>query len=85
MAFQPGVYNTIRNFQPANNLITILAKEQLGQTWDWKGWLANQEKAYPQFGETFQWIRSKMNMELAAMGPDDPWVRVISAFYLSNF
>jgi beta-glucanase (GH16 family) len=77
-AFKPGIYNTIRNFQPANNLITKWAYNDLHESFDWNGWMETQIKKYPQFKETFNWVLSKVNdSKDSSLVPEDPWMRVI--------
>ena len=40
--FKPGIYNTIRNFQPANHLITKWAYNDLHEKFDWNEWMQTQ-------------------------------------------
>jgi hypothetical protein len=87
LAFKPGVYNTIRNFQPANNLVTKWAATAKGEKLDWNLWMKEQLEKYPQFRETFQWILDAGNG--SSLGDQktivlDPWMRVIQE-YQSNF
>lgn len=45
--FKPGIYNTIRNFQPANHLITAWAMEANGQREEAIKWLDKQQQLFP--------------------------------------
>jgi hypothetical protein len=84
LAFQPGVHNTVRNFQPANHLVTKWANDAKGKPLDWDKWMAGQRELFPQFGETFDWVGARAK----GIAPDkvsdivssDPWVRVLTAF-----
>ena len=77
-AFKPGIYNTIRNFQAANNLITKWAYNELQESFDWQTWMQTQINKYPQFKETFNWVLSKANNSKdSSLVPEDPWMRVI--------
>lgn len=87
LAFKSGIYNTIRNFQPANNLVTKWASDAKGIPLDWNGWMREQMEKYPQFKETFQWVLDVGNGN--SLGDPktlvlDPWMRVIQE-YRSNF
>jgi tetratricopeptide (TPR) repeat protein len=87
IAFKSGVYNTIRNFQPANNLVTKWAIDAKGTPLDWNGWMKEEIEKYPQFKEVFQWVLDAGNG--TSLGDSkalvlDPWMRVIQE-YRSNF
>jgi hypothetical protein len=87
IAFRSGVYNTIRNFQPANNLITKWAIDAKGNQMDWNGWMKAEIEKYPQFKETFQWVLDAGSG--TSLGDPktvvlDPWMRVIQE-YRANF
>lgn len=47
LSFQPGIYNTIRNFQPANHLITAWAMDANGQKEEVIKWLDKQQQLFP--------------------------------------
>jgi len=83
LSFNPGVYNTIRNFQPVNNLVTKWASDARGRNLDWNGWMKTQLEKYPQFKEIFQWVQDAGN-GLTPPVPQgvelDPWMRVIQEF-----
>lgn len=77
-AFKPGIYNTIRNFQAANNLITKWAYNELHESFDWNAWMQTQINKYPQFKEAFNWVLSKANNNNdSSLASEDPWMRVI--------
>jgi beta-glucanase (GH16 family)/Tfp pilus assembly protein PilF len=77
-AFKPGIYNTIRNFQPANHLITKWAYNDLHESFDWNDWMQTQISKYPQFKETLNWVLSKANNSAESINSvEDPWMRVI--------
>ena len=77
-AFKPGIYNTIRNFQAANNLITKWAYNELHESFDWNGWMQTQINKYPQFKQTFNWVINKANNSNdSSLAAEDPWMRVI--------
>ena len=83
LSFNPGVYNTIRNFQPVNNLVTKWASDARGRNLDWNGWMKTQLEKYPQFKEIFQWVQDAGN-GLTPPVPQgvelDPWMRVIHEY-----
>ena len=87
LTFKSGIYNTIRNFQPANNLVTKWASDAKGTQLVWDGWMREQMEKYPQFKEIFQWV-----LDAGKGNPSgdpkllllDPWMRVIQE-YRSNF
>jgi hypothetical protein len=87
IAFKSGVYNTIRNFQPANNLVTKWAIDAKGTRLDWNGWMKEEIEKYPQFKEVFEWVLDAGSG--TSLGDPkalvlDPWMRVIQE-YRSNF
>ena len=87
LTFKSGIYNTIRNFQPANNLVTKWASDAKGTQLVWDGWMREQMEKYPQFKEIFQWVLDAGNGN--SLGDPktlvlDPWMRVIQE-YRSNF
>ncbi len=76
--FKPGIYNTIRNFQPANHLITKWAYEIKNEKFNWNEWMETQKNKFPQFKETFTWVLSKANNNAENSNTtEDPWMRVI--------
>ena len=87
IAFKSGVYNTIRNFQPANNLVTKWAIDAKRSPLDWNGWMKEEIEKYPQFKDIFQWVLDAGNG--TSLGDSktlvlDPWMRVIQE-YRANF
>jgi len=83
LSFNPGVYNTIRNFQPVNNLVTKWASDARGRNLDWNGWMKTQLEKYPQFKEIFQWVQDAGNGLTPAVPQAvelDPWMRVIQEY-----
>ena len=79
--FEPGISNTIRNFQPANNLITIWAYEAKNDKFDWRAWMNIQIDKFPQFKERFNWvIDQSSNTDKIVDNYEDPWQRVITSF-----
>jgi beta-glucanase (GH16 family) len=77
-AFKPGIYNTIRNFQAANHLITKWAYNELHESFDWQTWMQAQINKYPQFKQTFNWVLNKANNSKdSSLAAEDPWMRVI--------
>jgi beta-glucanase (GH16 family) len=76
--FKSGIYNTIRNFQPANHLITKWAYEIKNEKFNWNEWMETQKNKFPQFKETFNWVLSKANNNAEnSNSNEDPWMRVI--------
>jgi len=47
LAFNPRVDNTVRNFQPANELVTAWAYKAMNAPEKGTDWLNQQSKAYP--------------------------------------
>ncbi|MEY4381931.1 MAG: hypothetical protein RJA92_1311 [Bacteroidota bacterium] len=84
IAFKPGIYNTIRNFQPANNLIIKWAYEAKNEKFNWTDWMDAQKNKFPQFKETFNWVLAQANNNKTEEGNEDPWKRVIIAFLHSG-
>ena len=85
LSFQPGIHNTIRNFQPANHLVTKWANEvKGGGRLDWSRWMAGQKERYPEFMEIFNWVdehgRGVRSNKLSDVVASDPWVRVLTAY-----
>ena len=80
LEFKPGINNTIRNFQPANNLVTKWASDAKGNVMDWPSWMGEQMNRYPQFRDTFKWVlevtEKKQHAEKADLA-SDPWKRVL--------
>jgi tetratricopeptide (TPR) repeat protein len=83
LSFQPGIHNTIRNFQPANHLVTKWANELKGGRLDWSKWMAGQKEQYPEFMEIFTWVDEQGTgvgaKKLSEVVASDPWVRVLTA------
>jgi Tfp pilus assembly protein PilF len=85
LSFQPGIHNTIRNFQPANHLVTKWANEiKGGGRLDWSRWMAGQKERYPEFMEIFNWVDEHgtgvRSNKLSDVVATDPWVRVLTAY-----
>ncbi len=85
LAFTPGIHNTIRNFQPANHLVTKWANDaQGGGRMDWNKWMAEQTERFPEYRDIFSWVKDQGNGIRSENVPDavssDPWVRVLTAF-----
>lgn len=83
LAFNPGVYNTIRNFQPVNNLVTKWASDAKGQNLGWNEWMKTQMEKHPQFKVVFQWVLDAGNGMKTPIPQEvelDPWMRVIQEY-----
>lgn len=80
--FNPGIYNTIRNFQPVNHLVTKWAKDAKGNANDWNKWMQVQQDKFPQYKEAFEWVTEAAHNQLTKGKnfSNDPWMRVIYAY-----
>jgi len=56
MDFKPKVENTVRNFIPANELITAWAMEKLASKAEASEWLQQEVKKYPS-NKIIEWCR----------------------------
>lgn len=83
LAFNPGIHNTIKNFQPANHLVTKWASDAKGNKFDWNTWMNNQMNEFPQFKTTFNWVKDRSEGKIILDDKrlnEDPWMRVIYEF-----
>lgn len=76
LEFKPGVYNTVRNFNPANHLITVLALRESGKVQEAESWFRAEKAKY--LGMTvFNWVEARMNHNAADKEEDDAGIRVL--------
>ena len=82
IAFKPGIYNTVRNFQPVNHIITKWALEAKGNATDWNSWMNVQLSTFPQFKESFDWVMEVSNKHITKGKhfAQDAWMRVLYAY-----
>jgi tetratricopeptide (TPR) repeat protein len=56
LAFKPGIYNTVMNFQPANHLVSAWALEHTGTRQSAMEWINEQQNKFPQLAQ-LKWVR----------------------------
>lgn len=81
-AFKPQVDNTVRNFQPANELVTAWAYKAINEPAKGMEWLEQQTRAYPE-NNTIAWARSvyeQKPVNSAAVVSRDANARILEAF-----
>lgn len=76
LQFKPGVYNTVRNFNPANHLITILAMRESGKAQEAETWFLAEKTKYPGMA-VFNWVEAMMNHTAVSGHDEDAGIRIL--------
>lgn len=76
LQFRPGIYNTVRNFQPANHLVSIWAFIEAGKAKEGLEWFEAEKKKYPEIN-LFKWVSGLVYDQPIENDSDDAGVRVL--------